>query len=58
MLRLPLPPLSEQRAIATVLDGVDGAIKQTRDARDRLRSLKASAAEALLVGRVRVGAKN
>ena len=51
---LSLPPLTEQRAIAAVLDGVDTAIAHGRSETDVVRSLKASAADALLTGRVRV----
>ena len=50
-----LPPLPEQRAIAALLDGVDDAVEQARAERDVLQSVKASAADALLTGRVRVG---
>ena len=50
---LPLPPLPEQRAIATTLDSVDGAIEQGRKERATLQSSKASIADALLTGRVR-----
>ena len=50
-----LPPLMEQQAIAAALDGVDEAIEQTRQERNGLQLLKASAADALLTGRVRVG---
>ena len=53
-LRIPLPPLNEQQAIVAVLDGVDGAIERAREERALLLSLKASAADALLTGRVRV----
>ena len=53
-LPLALPPLPEQRAIAGVLDGVDEAIGGLREERSGLQSLKASAADALLTGRVRV----
>ena len=53
---IPFPPQSEQLAIAAVLDGVDGAIEHARQERDALQLLKASAADALLTGRVRVGA--
>ena len=49
---LPLPP--EQRAIATMLDRVSGAIDRNHEAGDGLRSLKESAADALLTGRLRV----
>ena len=53
-LRFALPPLPEQRAIAVALDGVDDATEGTREERNRLQSLKASAANALLTGQVRV----
>ena len=49
-----LPPLPEQRAIAASLDGVDEAIERGRTQTNMLNSLKASAADALLTGRVRV----
>ena len=49
---LPLPP--EQRAIGAMLDGVKAAIEQARIETNVLTSLKASAADALLTGRVRV----
>ena len=52
-LPLPLPPIAEQQAIAAVLDSVDDAIERGRMETDVLRSLKASAADALLTGRVR-----
>ena len=51
---IPLPPLPEQRAIASVLDSVDVAIERAREERCDLRSLQASTSEALLTGRVRV----
>ena len=53
-LTIPLPSLSEQQAIADALDGVDEAIEQGGMETEMLRSLKASAADALLTGRVRV----
>ena len=55
-LSLPLPPMAEQCAIVAALDGVDAAIERHRDETSVLQSLKASAADALLTGRVRVGA--
>ena len=55
--RLPLPPLAEQRAIAATLDSVDAAIEGARAERAALQSSKASTADALLTGRVRVGAR-
>ena len=54
-LQIALPPLLEQRAIAAVLDGVDATVERDRAETSVLRSLKASAADALLTGRVRVG---
>ncbi|MXY45100.1 MAG: hypothetical protein F4Y50_13780 [Dehalococcoidia bacterium] len=52
-LRLPLPPLDEQRAIVATLDSVDAAIEGARAERAALQSSKASTADALLTGRVR-----
>ena len=53
--RFAVPPLSEQQAIAALLDSVDEAIESGRMETDMLQSLKSSAADALLTGRVRVG---
>ena len=53
--RLALPPLPEQRAIAGALDSVDATIEGARAERAALQSSKASTADALLTGRVRVG---
>ena len=49
-----LPPLPEQQAIADALDGVGDAIELASEDRGALQSLKASASDALLSGRVRV----
>ena len=48
------PPMREQQAIAEALDGVDEAIEHARQERDALQLLKASAADALLTGHVRI----
>ena len=53
--RIALPPLEEQQIIVDTLNGVQRAINRGRDARDELQVLKASTADALLSGRVRVG---
>ena len=53
-LPIPIPSLSEQHAIAALLDGVDRAIERGREEREKLKVLKESAADALLTGRVRV----
>lgn len=52
--RIPLPPIPEQQTIAAMLDSVDAAIERSREERDKLESLKASTADALLTGRARV----
>ena len=52
--QIPVPPLPEQRAIADALQSVDAAITHGHLGTDVLRSLGASASEALLSGRVRV----
>ena len=54
-MRVPKPPVAEQRAITAVLDSIDEAIARGGSETDVLRSLKASAADALLTGLVRVG---
>ena len=57
LLPLPWPSGSEQQAIAAALDGVGGTIERAREERARLHSLQASAADALLTGRVRVASE-
>ena len=48
------PSRAEQDYISAALDGVNEAIEQARQERDGLQLLKASAADALLSGRVRI----
>ena len=52
-MRIPLPPLPEQRTIAALLSSVDATKEGSRAEVDALRSLKASASDALLTGQVR-----
>ena len=52
--RIPLPPLPEQDVIAEAVDAVENAINSGRIETHNLKSLKASAAEALLTGKTRV----
>ena len=52
--RFAIAPLPEQQTIAALLDSVDEAIERGRKERDSLTSLRASATDALLSGRVRV----
>ena len=54
LMPVPLPMQREQQAVIGALDGVDEAIERARAEQDSLTSLKASAADALLSGRVRV----
>ncbi len=49
-----LPPLPEQRVIASALDGVAATIEVAREEVTRLRLLKESAAGALLTGKLRI----
>ena len=51
--RVVLPPIDEQEAIAAALNSVDIRIARASEERARLQSLQASAADALLTGRVR-----
>ena len=53
-LRLPLPPLPEQQAIAATLDSFDATIERARAEAQVLGSVKMATADALLTGRVRV----
>lgn len=52
--RVALPSLGEQHDIAATLDSVDATIDRARAERAALQSSKASTADALLTGRVRV----
>ena len=53
-IRIPVPPMTEQQAIAAVLKGVDEAIEVAHTEHDRLRLVKESTADAVLTGRIRV----
>ena len=52
-----LPPPPEQQTIATLLDSVDDATDRARRERDGLQTMKGSAADALLTGRMRVSSR-
>ena len=54
-MNVPLPPLEEQQTIAGMLDAVAETVVIARGQRTGLQALKASASDALLTGRVRVG---
>ena len=51
---IPLPTREEQLVIAAVLDAIGEAIEQTGQECDELKTMKSSAAEALLTGRLRI----
>ena len=53
-LPIPLPSITEQRAISALLEGIDLTLERARTEQDRLQLLKESTADALLTGRVRV----
>ena len=53
-LRLPLPPLPEQRAIAAVLSDVDGLIGSLEALVEKKRAIKRAAMQQLLTGRTRL----
>ncbi len=55
--RVAFPSSSERNTISDVGKSLHRAIEENRTERNRLRLLKASAADALLTGRVRVGGK-
>ena len=52
-LRIALPAKAEQHAIVAMLESADKSIERAREGRDGLQSLKASASDVLLSGRVR-----
>ena len=53
-LTIARPPRSEQDSIVETLGGIDTVLSVTTRERDRLIAVKASAADALLTGRVRI----
>ena len=54
----PVPPLAEQQGISEMLNGTEAAVEVAVEELVGLRLLKESAADALLMGRVRTGGKN
>jgi len=53
-LKLPVPSLEEQRAIATVLSDMDAEIAALEAQRDKTRALKQGMMQELLTGRIRL----
>ena len=54
-MRVPKPSVAEQRPIIALAEGFNDTIDGLREERDKLQTMKASTADALLTGRVRVG---
>ena len=52
---VPVPPLHEQQVIVSALDSMQSAIKTASIELQAMQLLKASSADALLTGRVRIG---
>ena len=53
-MRVPKPTVAEQRVISTMANCFEDTLKRARTERNSLHSLKSSASDALLTGRVRV----
>lgn len=53
-LRLPVPPLKEQTAIAAILSDMDAEIAALEARRDKIRDLKQGMMQELLTGRIRL----
>jgi len=54
-LKIPLPPLSEQRKIAEILSIIDKKLELERKRKEKLKHIKAGLMNDLLTGRKRVG---
>jgi type I restriction enzyme S subunit len=53
-LQVPLPPLPEQQAIATVLYDIDAELEAFEQRREKTRELKQAMMQELLTGRTRL----
>lgn len=53
-IRIPLPPLSEQKKIAEILRTIDEAIEAKRAKKEKLERMKKAVMEKLLTGKVRI----
>lgn len=53
-LKLPLPPLEEQKKIAEILRTIDDAIEIKRQKKEKLERMKKAVMEKLLTGEVRI----
>lgn len=53
-LKIPLPPLSEQKAIARILSGMDAEIEALEKKRDKYKAIKQGMMQELLTGKTRL----
>ncbi len=53
-MKITLPPIPEQRAIAAVLSDMDAGIDGLERSRDKTRALKQGMMQELLTGRIRL----
>lgn len=53
-IKIPLPPLTEQKQIASILAKVDNKIEKERQTKEQLERLKKSLMQLLLTGKIRV----
>lgn len=53
-LKIPLPPISEQKKIAEILSAVDGRIQLLKEKKNKLERVKKGLMNELLTGRIRV----
>ena len=53
-IKVPIPPLTEQQKIASILSGVDAYIQKNQQYKERLEKLKKGLMQKLLTGQIRV----
>jgi type I restriction enzyme S subunit len=53
-LNIPLPPIQEQKKIASILSSIDYDLEQLRKEREKLEKIKRGLMDELLSGRIRV----
>ena len=53
-IKIPLPPLEEQKQIASILSSVDNKIKKEEEYKAKLERLKKGLMQKLLTGEIRV----
>ena len=56
--KIPLPPIEEQKTIAEILSTIDKAIEKTQEAIEKTEKLKKGLIQKLLTGEIRIKEKN